>query len=1039
MPGKIALIHLSDMHLRPTEELDESKVNSLVNVINADAKDCSHIFFIVTGDIAFSGSSEDYKIAEKVFDRLRQSVQKECSFMICPGNHDCNLVGDNYIRDTIIDKVISENVINPSAISQLTLAQNNFFGFRNKYMATIDSETKISSKFKSTIDGRVVGFNVVNSGWIAKIRSRPGEIVVPLDELGRLSDVDIAILIMHHTPNWFHQDLQRNLRKALTESYDIVFTGHEHDPSDYAITSHRSMQSTSMIEGGNLSPFTNNDSSAFNVVVLDTDSRKYRLSEYAFKPGTNGNSGIYRCEDSTSDKWISLAANGHLATSTVSMDENFILFLEDPGAPYKHPAKDKLNFNDIFVSPDLREISDDVKHIDGKGLVIQSFSKIIERVNGHLIIIEGPEKSGKTSLCKALCFAAIEKSMVPIYINGINVKSSTASDIENLIIKSFRNQYPEEDVDLFKQLESDRKVIILDDFHRSPLLFKQKINCLRYLHDNYNRVWAFVDNSVLFQEILRHNTDGAKLSAEIKVFSIIPFGHKLRYELVQKWHSISGDIYEDKERYSKVDATLSMLKILAENNLVPPYPFYLYTAISATNAMQPTNIAESTYGHYYTTLLTIALSKVTQENEEIDLRINYLTELAYHIYDTRKSVLTDTEARQFHSFYCRSYSLPIDFGPFIDQLVQSTILGKTDSVVYFKYKYFYYYFLARHLFVNIGENRIQEIITDFCKTLHVDASANTIMFLTHLCKNPIIIETIVSESQCIFKDKFPIKLEDDAKLVNELIGEAEHVEYIETETDEFRQELLETKDIHEGTLERDYDFYSGREITHGCEKAIEDGPEKLMLSLGAMHKTLDIIGLILKSYYGSLKAHQKIMLCQEGFALPLRALADYFSFLSDNRDALIDEFNILLAKRKKSSLGATERDKVSKQYIFNLSEGICFSFIKKAATSLGNGNLRLTYSDVLESMPYYSSKLIDIAIKIDTYRDFPLDELRELAKEIKGSIISYSVLRDLVAFYMYMYPVDYKLRQKICSILDMSFHTQSIRRGFALEKGLPVV
>jgi len=1017
----ISIVHISDLHIKDCSAFDSYKIDSLCNIITNESKKMDDTYIAVSGDIAFSGRKEEYTQAKKIFNRIKNIKNENIHFLICPGNHDCNLIGDNNARDTIVERMLNDEDIAQCSISQLTEAQKNFFEFRRQYQTVEPKENRISSRIIKQVGDISLEFNIVNTAWMSKIKCKPGEIILPLNAIERHNGSNFSVLIMHHTLNWFKPELQRSMRKIVIEGYDAVFTGHEHEASEYHISRPSYESSSIMIEGGNLSPFVDNNLSTFNIVRFDVINRRYITSNYAYcfqKKLYKAN----QCE------WMDMPPKQQIQLFEMSVAKTFLEFLDDPGAPYKHPSREKLVFTDLFIPPNFKEISNDLKDNRYCRFDYTDLSRVMND-NDNIILIVGGEKSGKTSACKYLFQKYLKDDIIPVFVEGERIKSDKPENFEKYIIRSLAEQYTNGDVDRFIQLDSSKKVLIVDDFQLSSLKLTQKIRILERLLVEYARVWIFVDETFLLHDFIRHVKDGARLSSQIKTYSILPFGNILRDTLVRKWYGVGDEVYDDNDNdlYLKIDKTTAMLNVLVESNLVPPYPFYLYTAISSFNSTQPANISESTYGYYYTTLLTIALGGISSQNEEIDLRKNYLTEFAYHIFENKHSYLNEAEVNEFHTFYCRNYSLKFDLYPFVEQLESVSILARSDGSLHFKYKYFYYYFLARYLYVNIEEVHVREVIDALCRSLHVEASGNTVMFLTHLCKNPLVINTIVNQSQCIFQDRSPFRLEDDAALVNQLIGTVPTALYENEQTEEFRAKQLEFKDSNGRYPEKDHEYYSGKNISHECPHEAQDDPEQLMLSLSATHKTLEIIGQILKSYYGSLKAYQKIKLCEEGYNLPMRALSEYFNFLSENKDSLIEEINDILKKKKKVSLDAAEITKLSKHFVFYLSEKICFAFIKRAAYSLGSEHLKITYSEVLQNNNSISNKLLDISIKIKSSSVFPLDEIKRLANEIKGNIISYMILRDIVAFHMYMYPLNYKLRQKICAALDISFRDQYLK------------
>lgn len=67
------LLHISDIHMTTKEEFDTSAVlDPLIERVREDREKngLSPEIIVVTGDIAFKGTKEEYELAKSFFDRL---------------------------------------------------------------------------------------------------------------------------------------------------------------------------------------------------------------------------------------------------------------------------------------------------------------------------------------------------------------------------------------------------------------------------------------------------------------------------------------------------------------------------------------------------------------------------------------------------------------------------------------------------------------------------------------------------------------------------------------------------------------------------------------------------------------------------------------------------------------------------------------------------------------------------------------------------------------------------------------------------------
>ena len=108
---KAIILHLSDLHLKSEGNAIFDKLDQLKGVANVDGDVFQAGFIVISGDVAFSGKSEEYTLALKLIDQLRLSLQgaggvKEWHVVPVPGNHDCDLDADDETRKTLSESLV---------------------------------------------------------------------------------------------------------------------------------------------------------------------------------------------------------------------------------------------------------------------------------------------------------------------------------------------------------------------------------------------------------------------------------------------------------------------------------------------------------------------------------------------------------------------------------------------------------------------------------------------------------------------------------------------------------------------------------------------------------------------------------------------------------------------------------------------------------------------------------------------------------------------------------------------------------------------
>jgi 3',5'-cyclic AMP phosphodiesterase CpdA len=93
------ILHISDIHAsnHPTKGMNEYRLDQLFSKLIDDISSFPIVIdtVFITGDIAFSGDSEEYAIFYKVMKKYLVEVLNisDSSIFCCPGNHDLQRAG----------------------------------------------------------------------------------------------------------------------------------------------------------------------------------------------------------------------------------------------------------------------------------------------------------------------------------------------------------------------------------------------------------------------------------------------------------------------------------------------------------------------------------------------------------------------------------------------------------------------------------------------------------------------------------------------------------------------------------------------------------------------------------------------------------------------------------------------------------------------------------------------------------------------------------------------------------------------------------
>lgn len=124
------------------------------------------------------------------------------------------------------------------------------------------------------------------------------------------------------------------------------------------------------------------------------------------------------------------------------------------------------------------------------------------------------------------------------------------------------------------------------------------------------------------------------------------------------------------------------------------------------NLVKPNNYEQTSYGYCYQSLIHFALAaKAKIKNEDIDTYINYLSELAFSLFDKKKKSLSDIEFQEFHKNYSANYIAP-SFIEVRDKLLGSGLLVyDEDEWFHFGYNYIFYFLIAQKIATILTEEK----------------------------------------------------------------------------------------------------------------------------------------------------------------------------------------------------------------------------------------------------------------------------------------------------------------------------------------------
>jgi hypothetical protein len=763
------------------------------------------------------------------------------------------------------------------------------------------------------------------------------------------------------------------------------------------------------LEGAALQETGTPDESGFNVIVLDTSTRKQQVTHFEWQED------LY-VSGSAVPEWEDYQVNRLRLKSGFDISEEMLEKLDDPGVVLTHEHKGRVTLSDVFVYPDLREVTHRMRET---AHTLRGESILSWRPRPERLLITGTEKSGKTCLAKRLYKDFHEKGFVPVLLDGVTVDSISDAKLRRLIEREFGEQYRQDALERYRQLDRSQRVLLLDNYDRVPLRSSQLPKLIRLLS-------SYAGHLILLANDLAHQVsevvgalDNQDASLKIGHYRILPYGHVRREELAERWFALSPDVIDDQEGFArKLVEAKRMTDTAIGHNFVPSFPVFLLPILQAQDHGQPVNLGASTYGYFYELLIRAALA-TRSTKEDFDVKLAFLGHCAYAMFEKGVTRISEQDLRALLVQYEHSYALQLSFSRLEADLLKARVFERHGDSYQFKYKYIYYYFVARYLGDRISEETVQEKVSALTDRLHEEEAANILLFLTHISKHPLIIERMLHQAAKVFEGNSREELQRGRMPFAAIEESLRTLTYKDAGFRDGRREMLRRMDESDEVID-------GQE--HGGEKSKEDvdldgeleEAQRYVQHVGVAFKTIQILGQILKNFPGSLDAELKERLIRECYGVGLRTLGSLFDSLRERTDDFI-QYAVRSLRSHHPELGEEQLIRRARESIFGLAFLASYSMIRRISYAVGSPTLLPVYDRVRMGDATPAVDLITSALHLEQSAPFPEAEVRELHEAFMQNPLADTVLRWMVVTHFHLFNVPYDIKQRVCDRLNISY------------------
>lgn len=998
IPMKTGILHLSDLHInRDNSQWLIKKAEQIVPAVWNAFSECGKIIIVVTGDITAAGTEEQYGYAKEFFRVLKRTFAKrglagrelENKIICVPGNHDCNYDQADNARKMLLGGMrANPDSVDASVYGIISAVQNEYRTFVREMMIDKDFALSINNNIPIKAGNKTILFRLYNTSWMSVKKEEQGSILIPMnltDEV--VPTANLVISVFHHHYSWITPGCDNNksrFRTHIMQSSNMALYGHEHTPDSTQVKDTYEGEVINEFEGGALClerPGCQRTSS-FNTYVINMDTFECSMNTYVYSEGLYHN---------RRNETVSL--NRERKTDDFRHNTEFLKSLKKMSIPVYNSENVKMTLDEFFVYPDLERMNTRQVKVDED---FTDSSSVLDDKQYGLVMLEGDDQSGKTSLLNMYYLCFVDRYKYPLLIKGKDIANEK---IDKHINIAFGEQYNRDDAEKYAQYDKQRKVLLVDDFDECRLNDTAKKKVIDMMQERFGKVIITTKENENVSSSYYVMEKNDTLLARVK-----PLGHVKRNELVKRFYTrydVNASTMQQQTLLEQVKAGFDMVENFLGKEYMPSYPIYILSILLSNTKMQGSSLEQTSYGYCYEALITCALMTCVDDKKKIDRYYNVLTTLAYHIYKKKSGKpISEDEFKTFYLDYQEKF-FSQGYKEVKENLLKCNLLRCNDEYYYkFSYNYIYYFLVAKYMADHIYDKQGQGDIMELCENIHDERKANILIFIAHHIKTPQFLEATQLALMTALVNQKPVTLapdDDYYKLVNELCENLKKElvtpgEKIDPEKE--REKMLQKRDEREHRLSK--------------KRVIPDEMPEEILNMNKSLRSIEVVGQIVKNRQGSLPKTDIKSMVHEMYETAFRTISYFGAVIESERSQLVED----VIKNKKEGVANDEIKKRIDSFFELTSLNFCLFVFSKVIRSVGNKELRATFKQIADEIGTPAAKLVSFSI-ISSFSTMSIQELKDIIEELRDNPVAMSIIRARVRSYLYHNHVPYNDRQKI--------------------------
>lgn len=300
-----------------------------------------------------------------------------------------------------------------------------------------------------------------------------------------------------------------------------------------------------------------------------------------------------------------------------------------------------------------------------------------------------------------------------------------------------------------------------------------------------------------------------------------------------------------------------------------------------------------------------------------------------------------------------------------------------------------------------------------CREVSIKESATLLVFLAYHTDNRVITETLIEGLSSVYTKSVPFEFTTDRTAsINRLVFD---LPKIIVDANKTKEQRLSRLDVEEKEEREDQDE----------SETSQDEPTS---TIKTTFTAVEILGHILRNHYAKLDAEPKRVIIDVTSLAVLRCLGSMFDILSDSSDAMIAAISIV-SNKVEHAKSVESKTRAAAEAVFFIAYAFSYYCCRQLTRAVGDENLEVTYRQIVDKNPVsIMRKFIDTLIKLEAFREFPIEEVREMSTALRTNMVAMAALRLAVAERLDMKPPAPNDLQRICNMVQLSLKPRIIAK-----------